>query len=84
MKKNRIRLRESQLHKVIREAINSAINNQTEGTDDIMDAIIMIKEAYVDIQDYLKKDKNAMYELSPALGNLRGAIKILSTKNPTL
>lgn len=45
---------------------------------DLMDVIIMLKEAYYDIQEYSKQNKMIGYDLAEAMGNLRGAIKILS------
>lgn len=45
---------------------------------DLMDVIIMLKEAYFDIQEYSKQNKMIGYDLAEAMGNLRGAIKMLS------
>lgn len=45
---------------------------------DLMDVIIMLKEAYFDIQEYSKQNKMIGYDLAEAMGNLRGAIKILN------
>lgn len=71
---NKIRINEDTLSSIIKEAIQNELGQPS----DIMDALIMIKEAYVDIQDVLKNNKQLMYDLSPAMGNLRGAIKILN------
>ena len=71
---NKIRINESTLSNIIKEAIQNELGQPTN----IMDALIMIKEAYVDIQDVLKNNKQLMYDLSPAMRNLRGAIKILN------
>ena len=43
-----------------------------------MDVIIMLKEAYFDIQEYSKQNRMAGFDLAEAMGNLRGAIKILN------
>lgn len=48
------------------------------GQNDLMDVIIMLKEAYFDIQEYSKQNKMIGYDLAEAMGNLRGAIKILN------
>ena len=45
---------------------------------DLMDVIIMLKETYFDIQEYSKQNKMIGYDLAEAIGNLRGAIKILN------
>ena len=45
---------------------------------DLMDVIIMLKEAYFDIQEYSKQNKMIGYDLAEAIGNLHGAIKILN------
>ena len=49
-----------------------------KGQSDLMDVIIMLKEAYFDIQEYSKQNKMIGYDLAEAMGNLRGAIKILN------
>ena len=49
----------------------------SKGQSFLMDVIIMLKEAYFDIQEYSKKNKIAGYDLAEAMGNLRGAIKML-------
>lgn len=49
-----------------------------KGQNDLMDVIIMLKEAYFDIQEYSKQNKMIGYDLAEAMGNLRGAIKILN------
>lgn len=46
--------------------------------EDVMDAIIMLKEAYFDLQEFTKLNRTAGIDLSEAMGNLRGAIKILN------
>ena len=46
--------------------------------NDLMDVIIMLKEAYYDIQEYSKQNKMIGFDLAEAMGNLRGAIKMLS------
>lgn len=56
--------------------VGEAIENG--GQDDIMDAVIMIKEAYYDIAEFVKTNKTAGLDLSESMGNLRGALKILS------
>ncbi len=49
-----------------------------KGQSDLMDIIIMLKEAYYDIQEYSKQNKMIGFDLAEAMGNLRGAIKMLS------
>ena len=49
-----------------------------KGQSDLMDVIIMLKEAYFDIQKYSKQNKMIGFDLAEAMGNLRGAIKILN------
>lgn len=49
-----------------------------KGQSDLMDVIIMLKEAYFDIQEYSKQNKMIGYDLAEAMENLRGAIKILN------
>ena len=49
----------------------------SKGQSFLMDVIIMLKEAYFDIQEYSKKNRIAGYDLAEAMGNLRGAIKML-------
>lgn len=49
-----------------------------KGQSDLMDVIIMLKEAYFDIQEYSKQNRMIGYDLAEAIGNLRGAIKILN------
>ena len=49
-----------------------------KGQSDLMDVIIMLKEAYFDIQESSKQNKMIGYDLAEAMGNLRGAIKILN------
>ena len=55
--------------------VGESFNNK--GQSDLMDVIIMLKEAYCDIQEYSKKNRIAGYDLAEAMGNLRGAIKML-------
>ena len=55
--------------------VGESLNNKSQGF--LMDVIIMLKEAYFDIQEYSKKNKIAGYDLAEAMGNLRGAIKML-------
>ena len=49
----------------------------SKGQSFLMDVIIMLKEAHFDIQEYSKKNRIAGYDLAEAMGNLRGAIKML-------
>ena len=49
-----------------------------KGQSDLMDVIIMLKEAYFDIQEYSKQNKMIGFDLAEAMGNLQGAIKILN------
>lgn len=48
------------------------------GKNDVMDAIIMLKEAYYDINEFAKVNKTAGLDLAEAMGNIRGALKILT------
>lgn len=48
------------------------------GQSDLMDVIIMLKKAYFDIQKYSKQNRMVGFDLAEAMGNLRGAIKILN------
>ena len=50
----------------------------SKGQSFLMDVIIMLKEAYFDIQEYSKQNKMIGFDLAEAMGNLRGAIKMLS------
>ena len=50
----------------------------SKGQSDLMDVIIMLKEAYYDIQEYSKQNRMVGFDLAEAMGNLRGAIKILN------
>ena len=61
----------------LRQMIQEALQGNMEDTSDVMDAIIMIKEAYADIADLARADSSVGYDLAEAMGNLRGAIKIL-------
>ena len=56
--------------------VGESLNNKSQGF--LMDVIIMLKEAYFDIQEYSKQNKMISYDLAEAMGNLRGAIKILN------
>ena len=56
--------------------VGESLNNKSQGF--LMDVIIMLKEAYFDIQEYSKQNKMIGYDLAEAMGNLRGAIKILN------
>ena len=58
-----------------KKMVGESLNNKSQGF--LMDVIIMLKEAYFDIQEYSKKNKIAGYDLAEAMGNLRGAIKML-------
>lgn len=60
--------------KMFGESFNSG--NQ----EDIMDVIIRLKEAYFDIQKFTKQNRTAGLDLSEAMGNIRGAIKILNKR----
>ena len=50
----------------------------SKSQSDLMDVIIMLKDAYFDIQEYSKQNKMIGFDLAEAMGNLRGAIKILN------
>ena len=59
-----------------RRMVGESWDNKSQS--DLMDVIIMLKEAYFDIQEYSKQNKMIGYDLAEAMGNLRGAIKILN------
>lgn len=59
-----------------RRMIGESWGNKSQS--DLMDVIIMLKEAYFDIQEYSKQNKMIGFDLAEAMGNLRGAIKILN------
>ena len=59
-----------------RRIVRESWDNKSQ--TDLMDVIIMLKEAYFDIQEYSKQNKMIGYDLAEAMGNLRGAIKMLS------
>lgn len=58
-----------------RRMVGESWDNKSQS--DLMDVIIMLKDAYFDIQEYSKQNKMIGYDLAEAMGNLRGAIKIL-------
>ena len=59
-----------------RRMVGESWDNKSQS--DLMDVIIMLKEAYLDIQEYSKQNKMIGFDLAEAMGNLRGAIKILN------
>lgn len=59
-----------------RRMVGESWDNKSQS--DLMDVIIMLKDAYFDIQEYSKQNKMIGYDLAEAMGNLRGAIKILN------
>ena len=59
-----------------RRMIGESWGNKSQS--DLMDVIIMLKEAYFDIQEYSKQNKMIGFDLAEAMGNLRGAIKFLN------
>lgn len=59
-----------------KKMVGESFNNK--GQSDLMDVIIMLKEAYFDIQEYSKQNRMVGFDLAEAMGNLRGAIKILN------
>ena len=59
-----------------RRMVGESWDNKSQSN--LMDVIIMLKEAYYDIQEYSKQNKMIGYDLAEAMGNLRGAIKILN------
>ena len=59
-----------------RRMVGESLNNKSQGF--LMDVIIMLKEAYYDIQEYSKQNRMIGFDLAEAMGNLRGAIKMLS------
>lgn len=56
--------------------VGESLNNKSQGF--LMDVIIILKEAYFDIQEYSKQNRMVGFDLAEAMGNLRGAIKMLS------
>ena len=71
---NKIRISTKDLSRIIKESIQKEF---AANSIDDMDPIIMLKEAYYDLNQYCKEHKDAAYDLAEALGNIRGAIKIL-------
>ena len=71
---NKIRISTKDLSRIIRESIQKEF---AANSIDDMDPIIMLKEAYYDLNQYCKEHKDAAYDLAEALGNIRGAIKLL-------
>ena len=59
-----------------RRMVGESWDNKSQS--DLMDVIIMLKEAYFDIQESSKQNKMIGYDLAEAMGNLREAIKILN------
>ena len=59
-----------------RRMVGESWDNKSQS--DLMDVIIMLKEAYFDIQEYSKQNRMVGFDLAEAMGNLRGAIKILN------
>lgn len=59
-----------------RRMVGESWDNKSQSN--LMDVIIMLKEAYFDIQEYSKQNKMIGFDLAEAMGNLRGAIKILN------
>ena len=60
-----------------RRMVGESWDNKSQS--DLMDVIIMLKDAYFDIQEYSKQNKMIGFDLAEAMGNLRGAIKILNS-----
>ena len=59
-----------------RRMVGESWGNKSQS--DLMDVIITLKEAYFDIQEYSKQNRMVGFDLAEAMGNLRGAIKILN------
>ena len=59
-----------------RRMVGESWDNKSQS--DLMDVIIMLKDAYFDIQEYSKQNRMVGFDLAEAMGNLRGAIKILN------
>ena len=59
-----------------RRMVGESWDNKSKS--DLMDVIIMLKDAYFDIQEYSKQNRMVGFDLAEAMGNLRGAIKILN------
>ena len=71
---NKIKISTKDLSRIIKESIQKEF---AANSIDDMDPIIMLKEAYYDLNQYCKEHKDAAYDLAEALGNIRGAIKLL-------
>ena len=71
---NKIKISTNGLTRIIKESIQKEF---ADNSIDDMDPIIMLKEAYYDLNQYCKEHKDAAYDLAEALGNIRGAIKLL-------
>lgn len=71
---NKIKISTKDLSRIIKESIQKEF---ADNSIDDMDPIIMLKEAYYDLNQYCKEHKDAAYDLAEALGNIRGAIKLL-------
>lgn len=71
---NKIKISTKDLSRIIKESIQKEL---AANSIDDMDPIIMLKEAYYDLNQYCKEHKDAAYDLAEALGNIRGAIKLL-------
>ena len=71
---NKIIISTNDLTRIIKESIQKEF---ADNSIDDMDPIIMLKEAYYDLNQYCKEHKEAAYDLAEALGNIRGAIKLL-------
>ena len=71
---NKIIIGTNDLTRIIKESIQKEF---AANSIDDMDPIIILKEAYYDLNQYCKEHKDAAYDLAEALGNIRGAIKLL-------
>lgn len=69
-----IKLTTEDLQNIVKKVVTESLSNDSH---DIIDVVIMLKEAYADIQEYTEANRSAALDLSEALGNIRNAIKTL-------
>lgn len=67
---------QTKIFMIKKKMVGESLDNK--GQSDLMDVIIMLKKAYFDIQKYSKQNRMVGFDLAEAMGNLRGAIKILN------
>lgn len=62
MKKNRIRLTESQLHKVIKESVKRVLNEDVSVIDDVYKRLYRVHDEIRDIQHQLQREAPEAYQ----------------------